>query len=57
MARQHDFDDDDLDEDDLEDDSADTDDDEADGGGEGPGWRRRLLGWGLTATAISVVLP
>ena len=54
MARQHDFDDDDLDDDDLEDDSADTDDDEADGGGEGPGWRRRLLGWGLTATAIGL---
>lgn len=58
MARQHDFDDDDPEDDDLdddlEDDSADTDDDEADGGGEGPGWRRRLLGWGLTATAIGL---
>ena len=51
MARQHDIDD-DLD-DDLEDGGADTDDDEADGG-EGPGWRRRLLGWGLTATAIGL---
>jgi penicillin-binding protein 1B len=50
MARNHDIDD----QDDDAQDEDDTRDDTGDGSGEPRSWRRRLLGWGLTAVAVGM---
>ncbi len=50
MARNHDIDDDPDDQDDADDEDEGLDETD----GTGRGWRRRLLGWGLTAVAIGM---